>query len=506
MAIFEALDDSPKKGQERKMLDMPTVQSIRSRRAKGETLSQIAEHEGVSVPTVRKYLSMRDFSPSLPIARERPSVLDPYKDAIEGYLDEDERNWRKQRHTAKRIHERLVEEHGAEVGYTTVQLYVKRRREERRQAKDQFLKLVWAPGEAQVDFGEADFVVYGRKERLHYLVVDFPFSNVGLAQVFRGENAECVCQGLIDVFAYIGGVPTRLVFDNATGVGRRVGDEIKTSELFGRFACHFGFEYAFCNPRSGHEKGAVENKVGATRRNLFVPTPRIYDVRGYNARLLDACMGRAGKSHYAKGESERALFVEDAFALLELPEEGFAAVSFARMRCDKYGYVCLEGNHRYATDPAFSGRHVIVGRGAFDVDVYDEGGALICTHARAYGKAPTSSDDPLSQLNLLCMKPRGWQNSQVRHSLPEDLRQAMDRMEGAQRSDALRCLRDAARESGYGNAVEAMSKSLELLGGVDRASVEIMAAFGQNGREQVVYDDPADLDVYDAAYMQGGDA
>ena len=73
------------------MLDMPTIQSIRSRRAKGETLSQIAEHEGVSIPTVRKYLSMTDFSPSLPIANKHPSILDPYKDIIEGYLDQDEK-------------------------------------------------------------------------------------------------------------------------------------------------------------------------------------------------------------------------------------------------------------------------------------------------------------------------------------------------------------------------------------------------------------------------------
>ena len=147
------------------MLDMPTIQSIRARRARGETLSEIANHEKVSVPTVRKYLAVRDFSPMPPVKQEKPSILDPYKDIIEGYLDEDDRSWHKQRHSAKRIHERLIEEHHAEVGYTTVQLYVKKRREERRTAKDQFLKLIWAPGEAQVDFGEADFIIYGQKKR-----------------------------------------------------------------------------------------------------------------------------------------------------------------------------------------------------------------------------------------------------------------------------------------------------------------------------------------------------
>ena len=494
-----------KKGQERKMLDMPTIQSIRSRRLKGETLTEIAEHEGVSIPTVRKYLAQDDFSPSLPVAKNRPSVLDPYKDIIEGYLDEDDRTWHKQRHTAKRIHERLLEEHGAQVGYTTVQLYVKKRRSERKSSKDQFLKLVWAPGEAQADFGEADFYVYGIKQRMHYLTIDFPFSNVGFAQVFYGENAECACQGLLNIFTYIGGVPRRLVFDNATGIGRRFGEVIRTSELFSRFSLHFGFDFSFCNPYSGHEKGGVENKVGATRRNLFVPTPRIYDIEKYNKRLLDECMKCSEKIHYAKGESERALFVEDVIALGQMPEQTFEVVSFIHMRCDKYGYICLEGNHRYAADPSLAKREVIVGKRAFEVAIYTDDGELVATHKRAYGKAPTSSDDPLSQLNLLCMKPGGWANSQVRYSLPEDLREAMDKMDKAEMACALRCLRDAAQESGYEAAVNAASASMELLGEIDGASVEVMAAMNCDPRTRIVYDDPADLAVYDAVYSEGGE-
>lgn len=74
------------------MLDMPTIQSIRNRRAHGEKISEIAEHEGVSVPTVRKYLQQTDFSPTIPLKKSKPSVLDPYKDIIEGYLDEDARS------------------------------------------------------------------------------------------------------------------------------------------------------------------------------------------------------------------------------------------------------------------------------------------------------------------------------------------------------------------------------------------------------------------------------
>lgn len=94
------------------------------------------------------------------------------------------------------------------------------------------LELVWDPGPAQVDFGEADFYENGKLVRKKYLTVSFPYSNDGYSQVFGGETAECVCQGLLDIFEFIGGVPPLLIFDNATGVGRRIGDMIHETELF----------------------------------------------------------------------------------------------------------------------------------------------------------------------------------------------------------------------------------------------------------------------------------
>lgn len=67
----------------------------KSKTRQGGKLSEIAAHEKVSVPTVRKYLAVKDFSPTLPVRKERPSILDPYKGVIEGYLDEDEHSWHK---------------------------------------------------------------------------------------------------------------------------------------------------------------------------------------------------------------------------------------------------------------------------------------------------------------------------------------------------------------------------------------------------------------------------
>lgn len=133
--------------------------------------------------------------------------MDQYRRIIEGYLEEDSRNWRKQRHTGRKIYERLRDEHGCKASESTVRHYVAKVKRERGEQKFQFLTLVWHPGEAQVDFGEADFYVMGVRRRLYFMAVSFPYSNVGLTQLFPGQNAECVCQGLKNVFEYLGGVP-----------------------------------------------------------------------------------------------------------------------------------------------------------------------------------------------------------------------------------------------------------------------------------------------------------
>ena len=256
------------------MISMTDKNSIRLLWRQGDSVAEIARKTGVSRDTVYKYRDMDDFSPKPPARRAQGSKLDPYRPLIESWLDDDMRSGRKQRHTAKRVHDRLVSECGADVSVSTVERCVReiRARRSAEAADAQYLDLVWGPGEAQADFGEADFYVRGMRTTLSFFVMTFPYSNVGLAQVFPGETSECVCQALRNVFEHVGGVPTKIVFDNATGVGRRVGGGVRTTELFAACSAHYGFRFRFCNPRSGNEKGSVENKVGCVRRNLFVVT------------------------------------------------------------------------------------------------------------------------------------------------------------------------------------------------------------------------------------------
>ena len=280
------------------MIDVDKIEDIRKRARRGQPVAVIARELHVSEPTVRKYRDMEDLSQRPGPEREPqfPS-LDGLTDKIDAWLEDDVRQWRKQRHTAVRVYVRLRDEEGYQGSYSTVQRYVRRRREQMARERDAagFLLLEWLPGECQVDFGEADFRVRGVTVRGKYLTVSFPHANVGLTQVFWGETSECVCQGLRNVFEFLGGVPVRAVFDNATEVGRRVGSAIHTSEMFRLFAAHYGLDYTFTNPYSGNEKGNVENMVGTHRRNLFVPVPSFSDVRGFNARLLRDSMDLSDK-------------------------------------------------------------------------------------------------------------------------------------------------------------------------------------------------------------------
>jgi DNA replication protein DnaC/transposase len=324
-----------------------------------------------------------------------------------------ERSWHKQRHTARRIWQRLVKEQGATVCESTVRHYVGRLKRELGHEKEQFLDLAWAPGEAQADFGEADFYVMGTKTRQHYFVLTFPFSNVGLSQVFPAENAECVCEALKNIFEYIGGVPVRIVFDNAAGVGRRRNGEEKATELFSAFAAHYGFAFSFCNPAQGHEKGSVENKVGYIRSNLFVPAPSFDSGKRFNRTLLDRCLALSNKPHWIKGERELSLFEQDKLALIGLPSHAFDAVRYERHKTDKLGRVRLESCHVYSTSPELALSEVICGLRARSVQIFDIDGTLVAEHPRAYGSAPTDTADPARQLALLARKPRAWKNSRA---------------------------------------------------------------------------------------------
>lgn len=282
-------------------MSMDQIHRIKELQMQQKGPYQIARELEIDPKTVRKYMAQEDFSPAPPTTETRPSKLDPYKATIDSWLLEDEKNRHKQRHSSQRVFNRLQQEFPEfNCSYPTVVRYVRSFRQQRHQDQNGFLELQWHPGEAQADFGECDILLNGDRRICRYLVLSFPQSNAAFVQCFLGETAECLCQGLMDIFQHIGGVPRRLVIDNATGAGRRIGELVRLTQLFKRFQAHFGFEITFCNPESGHEKGNVENKVGYVRRNYFVPIPSTASLQAWNIELLEVCDLDNAREHYKK--------------------------------------------------------------------------------------------------------------------------------------------------------------------------------------------------------------
>lgn len=253
----------------------------------------------------------------------------------------------------------------------------------------------------------------------------------------------------------------------------------------------------------------MENKVGALRRNLFVPVPQVWDVKAYNGRLLDACLGLSdGKPHYRRGIPESELFEADRAALSPLPAAPFACVTWITRKCDKQGSFKAGGEHRYSAGPANASREVAVAMGAFDVTVVGAGGEVVAEYPREWGDAPTDSADPTLQLRLLAIRPGGWRDSVVRGSLPEELVSFLDSEAPADLGADLRALRDVSARRGWAATVEGALRSLGATGGVDSATLELAAARAAAGDASVEYDEPVDLAGYDRAFelLEGGAA
>lgn len=438
---------------------MSIIHQIKVLQAQGYRISAIAEALGLDRKTVRKYLQQTDFSPAVPAKRERASKLDPYKAIIDAWLAEDRTHWYKQRHTAQRIFDRLGEEFpDRAVSYRTVRRYVQDRRQTAPTTGT--LELEWHPGEAQVDFGQADIVEQGQTVRIHALCLTFPYSNAGYLQLFRGENAECVVHGLVDLFQHVGGCPQRLIFDNASGVGRRVGTQVRMTELFTRCQTHYGFETTFCNPYAGYEKGNVENKVGYFRRNLLVPVPEVSNLGAMNVELLTRSERHWMRRHYKKDQPVAALFEVDREALRALPPQAFAPYRYTQVRTDQQGRFCLEGQHWYSSAPELAQQAIIVRVGAHSVTPLAADGRLVVCHDRIYGPQRSDSSDYRTTVHQIAQKPGAWRNSPLRSGLPEPVQVALDAAVRADLQAALQGFAQCTERWGFDHAVRALEEAV----------------------------------------------
>lgn len=467
---------------------------------------QIAKELNIDPKTVRKYMEQEDFSPKIPIPEIRTSKMDPYRNTIETWLNEDEQNRHKQRHTSKRIYDRLSKKFPEfNCSYPTVNRYVRNLKQQRKIDKKGYLELEWHPGEAQADFGECDLILNGSRKTCRYLVVSFPQSNAAFVQCFLGETAECLCQGLMDIFYHIKGVPNRLIIDNATGAGRRIGEVVRLTQLFKRFQAHFGFKITFCNPASGHEKGNVENKVGYVRRNYFVPLPSAVSLSEWNTELFELCELDNAREHYKKDLPICELFEADRKAMLPLPRHPFEACRYENVKTNGYGKFVLDGKHTYSSSPRHSSREILVRISAHFIEPLDQNGEVISKHPREYGSERTDTVDWVTLLDQLIAKPEAWKNSAMRNQVSYEVRDYMDEQDKSGLRQVLRLIKDLSGRYGLDIAITSLQEAIvrKRTQGISVNAAMIAGRIAHYGLDTPSEPGP-NMSVYDALLPESG--
>ena len=453
------------------MFTMDQIHTIRELYyGQGLNLTEVAEKVGCNWKTVRKYIDQEDFSPPKPIPESEvihESKLDPYKPTIDQWLTNDKKAPRKQRHTAKRVFERLKKEApGFDCSYRLVVSYVSAKKAELKLKRNEdYLPLVHRPGESQADFGKTCFYENGKYYEGKHLVLSFPYSNGGYMQLNYGENMECLLEGLQAIFEHIGGVPTEIWFDNTRTIVTEIikGGGREVTERFRRFEEHYRFKAVFMNPEAGWEKGNGENKVGYLRRNEFVPVPHFPTLWEKNKELLPACDGDMQREHYDKGRMIGDLFQEDKTALLPLPSVRFDTAGYGSATTDKYGRFTLDkGKHRYSASPAFCEETVQYRLTSDEVIVMDRDLHEVVRHKRLYGENEKESMDWLPYLKYIARKPRSLRNSGIYEMMPENMRQFMDTCSNADRGKILKGLSELTDRTGFDSALRTVEEAINL--------------------------------------------
>ncbi|MGA2929965.1 MAG: IS21 family transposase, partial [Solirubrobacteraceae bacterium] len=464
----------------------------RDRDRDGLSIRALAVRHGVHRRAVRDALA----SPVPPVKRSpvgRPAPkLGRYRPVIDGWLEADRTAPRRQRHTARRVHQRLVDEYGADVAETTVWQYVRARKRAMGLAVGEvFVPQVHAPGmEGEVDWGEADVVLGGVVTTVHLFVMRASFSGAAFCQASLVETQQAFLELHVQAFEWFGGVFPSLRFDNLTSAVKKVlkGRRRVESDRFVAMRSHYLFVSQFTTPgiEGAHEKGGVENEVGRYRRNHLVPVPRVADLAELNGLLLAGCEADLDRRIDGRSVTVGEAWASERPLLLGLPAEPYDACESAAPRVDAKSLVTIRQN-RYSVSVALAGLKVSARVGAREITI-NHGGREVARHERLHGKSGTSAQLD-HYLELLQRKPGAMENSVAlsqerdRGSWPDCFDQLWAALvERYGRSDAARQMVDVVllcREHGPAG-VELAVRGALTAGAIDGRAVALLVRRAQS--------------------------
>ena len=367
----------------------------------GHSRREAARVFGLNRETVAK---MCRFSLPPGYTRKEPAAkpkLGPLLPVIDAILEADRTAPVKQRHTAKRIFERLRDEHGFAGGYTVVKDHV---RLCRARGRETFVPLAHPAGHAQVDFGEAVGVIGGVRQKIHFLCMDLPQSDACFVKAYPRETTEAFLDGHVSAFAFFGGVPLSILYDNTTiAVAKILGDgRRERTRAFTELCSHYLFRDRFARPAKGNDKGKVEGLVKFSRANFMVPVPHAGSFDDLNAMLEERCRARQRDHAGRHAETIGERLVADHAALRPLPAVPLEPCEKRSGRVSSMALVRYRTND-YSVPTSYGFQDVVV-KGFVAEVVILCGGKEIARHQRCYGEGVFVAD-PLHYLALIETKP-----------------------------------------------------------------------------------------------------
>ena len=430
------------------------------------TVSELAQQFQLSRPTIRKHLKTVG-DPVYPVRQNQPyPKLGRDLEQLHAWLEFDTSLPKKRRHTARRLFERLPVD-GYRGGYSAVQRVVKDWKQSRAEAPATtrvFVPLTFPPGDTgQFDWSHETVIIGGVEQVVKVAHFRLCYSRKLFVMAYPREAQEMVLDAQIKAFAYFGGVPKRMVYDNLKTVVEAifVGKERRCNRRFMTLAHHDLFEPVACTPESGWEKGQVENQVGNVREWLFTPTPRFADFAALNDWLAQRCTELAQRPHPA----QTARCIADCFQAEQLQlipvtavfdgyVEAMRRVSspcLIRVDCTRYS-VPAEWANRVVSLRLFAERVCLVAEGA-----------VVADHARCFGREQLVCD-PWHYLPVADRKPGALRHGApfVQWELPVPIQVVRDRILKQDKGDrAFVDLLLMARELGDGG-LEALEVACDL--------------------------------------------
>ena len=397
----------------------------------GVSKRQVMAEEGIHWETLKKILAHGN-PPGYRQKQGRPQpLIGPYLGRIEQILKDDKQVHKKQRHTAKRIFERIRDEDGYRGKYTQVKRAVQGLKQ---RTSEVYVPLVHLPGEGQVDFGHALVKLCGQLVMRPFFAMALPYSTAYFVQVFERETTEVICEGHNRAFEHFGGVCNRISYDNpATLVAKRLGvHKREMNQRFKQLVSHYLFDTHFCTVRRGNEKGVVEGSVKYARLNFMVPVPEVNSLAELNKRLLEMCLNDLNRKVRGQGKTKLELLKEDQAHFRPMPAALFDAslkvsttassLSLVRFDCNDYSV------------PAQYAHHPVVVKGSIaKVEIFRLD-RRIASHERVWLKEAVTFD-PLHYLAILEGKPGALDHARPLKDwqLPECFALLRRRMEGKER-------------------------------------------------------------------------